>query len=79
MTLDWITQRLVMRVACYAAQCLRESEGKKYAILTVTLLVLAVALCTVPDKTRGLSVKASLSQSPVKALNGKAERNRKSQ
>jgi hypothetical protein len=54
MTLDWIAQWLVMRVAGYAAQCLRESEGKEYAILTVTVLVLAVALCTVPDKTRGM-------------------------
>jgi hypothetical protein len=54
MTLDWIAQWPVMRVACYAPQCLRESEGKEYAILTVTLLVLAVALCTVPDKPRGM-------------------------
>jgi len=34
MTLDWFAQRPVIekRVGGYAAQCLRESEGKKYAI-----------------------------------------------
>ena len=33
MTLVWIAQRLVMSAADHAAQCLRESEGKKYVIL----------------------------------------------
>ena len=33
MTLDWITQRLGMGTVGYAAQCLREANRKKYAIL----------------------------------------------
>jgi len=33
MTLDWIAQPLVMGIAGYAAQCLRELKGKKYVIL----------------------------------------------
>lgn len=33
MTLNWITKRLAMGVAGYAAQCLRKAERKKYAVL----------------------------------------------